>query len=69
MTRLSLLEAEYEVDGSAFNAGRIAFHKGDTDNPFWDAQAPYAWQESRAQEWDDGWKSEAELAEKEEVSK
>lgn len=58
MTRLSLLEAEYEVDGSPFNAGRLAFHKGDTDNPFWDAQAPYSWQESPAQEWHDGWLAE-----------
>jgi hypothetical protein len=69
MTRLSLLEAEYEVDGSAFNAGRIAFAKGDTDNPFWESGLFRSEQSWSALTWLEGYESEAKLAEKEEVSK
>lgn len=64
MTRLSILKAEYEVDGSASIAGRIAFHEGDTDNPFWEGGIPFGWQCSSAQEWHEGYESEYDLASK-----
>jgi hypothetical protein len=63
-TRLSILKAEYEVDGSAFNRGRVDFHKGDTDNPWWEGGLARAFQCDAAIDWLDGYESEFDLASK-----
>ena len=60
MTRLETLLALYEECGDAEAAGRIAYWKNDSDNPFWEAGASLAWQNERAIAWLDGWQQEAE---------